>query len=102
MEIERLLLRRVRKEDAEAFFEEFSDEYSCAMDDGSEPYSEMNDDFYDIIDMLVSRAGVIKENEPSIALLKKLGFEREGFLRKGFWSAKNGPMDMERFYRDRI
>lgn len=170
LETERLTLRRVRREDADAFFEEFSDVYSCAMDDGSEPYSEMSDEFYDIIDMLVRRetqytivlkktgevvgsvrlweedgravdamelgywinpshrrrgyayeatsalvqlvqeelhlelllAGAIKENEPSIALLKKLGFEREGIMRKGFWSAKNGPMDMERFYRDRI
>lgn len=47
-------------------------------------------------------AGVIKENKPSIALLKKLGFQREGFMRKGFWSAKQGPVDIERFYRDRI
>lgn len=47
-------------------------------------------------------AGVIKENEPSIALLQKLVFEREGFMRKGFWSAKQGPVDIERYYRDRV
>lgn len=170
LETERLILRRVKKEDAEAIFTDASDSYSCAMDSGEEPYTEMNEAFWNFMDELIQRemqysivlketkevvggirlmeddsrqveamevgyriypghrrkgyayeavsallslvqeelhlelvlAGVIKENEPSIALLKKLGFEREGFMRKGFWSVKQGPMDIERFYRDRI
>ncbi len=170
LETERLIIRRVRKEDADVIFLDASDAYSCAMDSGEEPYTDMNEAFFDFVDELMQRetqysivlketkevvgcvrlmddesrqveamevgyriypgyrrkgyayeavsallslvqeelhldlilAGVIKENEPSIALLQKLGFEREGFMRKGFWSAKQGPMDIERFYRDRI
>lgn len=170
LETERLIIRRVRKEDADAIFLDASDAYSCAMDSGEEPYTEMNEEFWNFVDELIQRetqysivlkdtqevvgcvrlmeddsrqveamevgyriyhgyrrkgfayeavsallflvqdelrldlvlAGVIKENEPSIALLQKLGFEREGFHRKGFWSAKQGPMDIERYYRDRV
>ena len=170
METERLLLRRVQKEDAEAIFTDASDAYSCEMDSGEEPYTEMNEDFWNFVETLVNRetqysvvlketgevvgcirlkqddsrqvdamelcygiypghrrygyayeaasallalvqgelhldlvlARVIKENEPSMMLLKKLGFEREGFQRKGFWNAKRGPVDIECFYRDRI
>lgn len=47
-------------------------------------------------------ACVLKENEPSVSLLKKLSFQREGFMRKGFWSSKQGPIDIERYYRDRV
>ena len=148
LETERLLLRRVRKEDAEAIFTDASDAYSCEMDSGEEPYTEMNetgdvvgcirlkqDDSRQVdamelcygiypghrrygyayeaaysllalvqdelhLDLVLAR--VIKENEPSIMLLKKLGFQREGFQRKGFWNAKQGPVDIECFYRDRI
>lgn len=170
LETNRLLIRRVKKEDAEAIFTDASDAYSCAMDSGEEPYTEMNEAFWSFVDELIQRetqysivlketmevigcirlmdddsrqveamevgygiypgyrrkgyayeavsallslvqeelrldlvlAGAIKANEPSIALLQKLGFEREGFMRKGFWSAKHGPVDIERFYRDRI
>ncbi len=170
LETERLILRRVQKEDAEAIFSDASDAYSCEMDSGEEPYTAMNEAFWNFVDELVQRktqysivlkdtmevvgtirlmeddsrqveamevgyriypgyrrkgyayeavfallslvqeefcldlvlAGAIKENEPSIALLKKLGFHREGFMRKGFWSAKQGPMDIERYYRDRV
>lgn len=170
LETKRLIIRRVRKEDADAIFLDASDAYSCAMDSGEEPYTEMNEAFWNFVDELIQRetqysivlketkevvggvrlmdddsrqveamevgygiypgyrrkgyayeavsallslvqkelhldlvlAGAIKENEPSMALLQKLGFEREGFMRKGFWSAKQGPIDMERYYRDRI
>ena len=170
LETERLIIRRVRKEDADAIFLDASDAYSCEMDSGEEPYTEMNEEFWNFVDELIQRetqysivlkdtqevvgcvrlmeddsrqveamevgyriypgyrrkgyayeavsallslvqdelrldlvlAGVIKENEPSIALLQNLGFEREGFHRKGFWSAKHGPMDIERYYRDRV
>ena len=170
LETERLIIRRVRKEDADAIFLDASDAYSCEMDSGEEPYTEMNEGFFDFVEELMQRetqysivlkdtkevvgcvrlmeddsrqveamevgygiypgyrrkgyayeavsallslvqkelrldlvlAGVIKENEASIALLQKLGFEREGFMRKGLWSAKQGPMDIERYYRDRV
>jgi len=170
LETDRLIIRRVRKEDAEAIFSDVSDAYSCEMDSGEDPYTEMNEAFLDFVEELIQRetqysivlketqevvgtirlkeddsrqveakelcysiypgyrrkgyayeaasallaliqdelhlelvlAGVIKENEPSILLLKKLGFQREGFHRKGFWSAKSGPIDIECFYRDRI
>ena len=169
LETERLVLRRVRREDAEAIFANSSDAYSCAMDSGEEPYTEMNDEFWKLVDILIQRetqysialketgevvgtirlrnddtrvveamevsygiypgyrrkgyayeavsallvllqqelhldlvlAGAIKENEPSISLLKKLGFQWEGMKRKGFWSAQCGPIDLECFYRDR-
>jgi len=169
LETERLMLRRVQIEDAEAIFTDASDAYSSAMDSGGEPFTEMNEDFYDLVEELIHRktqysvvlketqevvgtirlrnnesrqveamdigygiypgyrrrgyayealsallsliqeelylelvlAEAVKENEPSISLLKKLGFQREGFHRKGFWNAKRGPIDIECFYRDR-
>lgn len=170
LETDRLIIRRVRKEDAEAIFSDVSDAYSCEMDSGEDPYTEMNEAFWDFVEELIQRetqysivlketqevvgtirlkqddsrqveamevgyriypghrrkgyayeaasallalvqeelhlelvlAGVIKENEPSILLLKKLGFQREGFQRKGFWSSKQGSIDIERYYRDRV
>lgn len=53
--------------------------------------------FYDLV-----LAGVLPENENSIGLLRKLGFEKEGIRRKAIWhEGRNRPVDLVYYYRDR-
>lgn len=59
LETERLIIRRVRKEDADAIFLDASDAYSCAMDSGEEPYTEMNEEFWNFVDELMSERNAI-------------------------------------------
>ena len=40
-------------------------------------------------------------NGPSIAMLEKLGFTREGMVRKAFFIPGQGAVDMVSFYRER-
>lgn len=46
-------------------------------------------------------AGAAVCNGPSIAMLEKLGFVREGIIRKGFFVPGQGAVDMVSFYRER-
>lgn len=46
-------------------------------------------------------AGVAVCNGPSIAMLEKLGFTREGMVRKAFFIPGQGAVDMVSFYRER-
>lgn len=46
-------------------------------------------------------AGAAVGNTPSIALLEKLGFTREGIVRKGFFLPGKGPVDLASFYLER-
>ena len=46
-------------------------------------------------------AGAACCNAPSLALLDKLGFTREGRVHKGFFLPGEGPVDLESFYLDR-
>lgn len=43
-------------------------------------------------------AGAAVCNAPSIAMLEKLGFVREGVIRKGFFIPGQGPVDLVSFY----
>lgn len=53
-----------------------------------------------LLDMVT--AGVLPENMPSIRLLEKLGFHREGIRHKALWhEALDQPVDMVYYYRDR-
>lgn len=53
-----------------------------------------------LLDMVV--AGVLPENTPSISLLKKLGFSREGIRHKALWhEGLDKPVDMAYYYIDR-
>lgn len=53
-----------------------------------------------LIDMVV--AGVLPENIPSIKLLEKLGFKREGIRHKAHWhEGLNKPVDLAYYYIDR-
>lgn len=45
-------------------------------------------------------AGAADCNAPSIAMLEKLGFVREGIIRKGFFIPGQGAVDMVSFYRE--
>ena len=49
LETERLRIRRFEKKDADALFEFLSDRESCYLDGGYEPYTEKNDDYYDMM-----------------------------------------------------
>lgn len=46
-------------------------------------------------------AGVAVCNGPSVAMLEKLGFTREGMVRKAFFIPGRGAVDMVSFYRER-
>lgn len=46
-------------------------------------------------------AGAVSCNAPSLALLRKLGFVREGFLHKAFRYPPLGIVDLECFYLDK-
>ena len=47
-------------------------------------------------------AGVLPENEKSIGLLSKLGFEKEGIRRKAIWhEGLNRPVDLVYYFRDK-
>ena len=53
-----------------------------------------------LFDMVV--AGVLPENIPSIKLLEKLGFTREGIRHKAFWhEGLDKPVDLMYYYIDR-
>ena len=53
-----------------------------------------------LLDMVV--AGVLPENTPSIKLLEKLGFSREGIRHKALWhEALDKPVDLQYYYIDR-
>lgn len=45
-------------------------------------------------------AGAAICNGPSIAMLEKLGFVREGIIRKGFFIPGQGAVDLASFYRE--
>ncbi len=52
------------------------------------------------LDMVV--AGVLEENERSIQLLTKLGFQKEGLRHKAVWhEGLHCPVDLVYYYRDR-
>lgn len=46
-------------------------------------------------------AGAAVDNAPSLALLEKLRFVREGIVRKGFFLPGKGPVDLVSFYLER-
>jgi len=53
-----------------------------------------------LVDMVV--AGVLPENIPSIKLLEKLGFSREGIRHKALWhESLDKPVDLQYYYLDR-
>lgn len=52
--------------------------------------------FQDTQTQLIS-AGAISRNLPSLAMLRKLGFSREGTIRKGFRLPGEGAVDLESF-----
>lgn len=52
--------------------------------------------FRDTQTQLIS-AGVISRNLPSLAMLRKLGFSKEGTIRKGFRLPGEGAVDLESF-----
>lgn len=52
--------------------------------------------FQDTQTQLIS-AGAISRNLPSLAMLRKLGFSKEGTIRKGFWLPGEGAVDLESF-----
>lgn len=52
-------------------------------------------------DTALITAGAADCNDPSITMLEKLGFVREGILRKGFYIPGRGAVDMVSFYRER-
>ena len=53
-----------------------------------------------LFDLVV--AGVLPENTPSIKLLKKLGFQKEGIRHKALWhEGLDKPVDLEYYYIDR-
>lgn len=56
--------------------------------------------FQDTQTHLIS-AGVISRNLPSLAMLRKLGFSKEGTVRKGFWLPGEGAVDMESFFLEK-
>ncbi len=46
-------------------------------------------------------AGILPENAPSVALLEKLGFQKEGLRRKGTWhEGLDKPVDLQYYYLD--
>lgn len=52
--------------------------------------------FLDTQTQLIS-AGAISRNLPSLAMLRKLGFSKEGIVRRGFWLPGEGAVDLESF-----
>ena len=48
LKTDRLLLRRLRKEDAEDLFESFADADSARLDSGTEPFDEMDDEYSEL------------------------------------------------------
>lgn len=52
-------------------------------------------------DVQLVTAGAAVCNIPSIAMLEKLGFIREGIVHKGFFIPGQGAVDMVSFYRER-
>lgn len=52
-------------------------------------------------DTVLVTAGAAEGNLPSIALLEKLGFTREGRVRKGFFLPGEGAVDLISFYLER-
>lgn len=55
----------------------------------------------DDLRMNLLTASVIEENEPSLNLVKKLGFVYEGKRHKAFYHAVKGPIDCMSFYKER-
>lgn len=51
------------------------------------------------LDLLL--AGTMAENAPSIRLLEKLGFQKEGIHHKAIWHDALGPIDLVFYYLDR-
>lgn len=47
-------------------------------------------------------ASAISRNIPSLMLLHKLGFTKEGNIHKGFSVPGEGPVDLESFYLERV
>lgn len=67
---------------------------------GREAAEAVIDHLFRETDTRLITAGAAVCNAPSIAMLEKLGFVREGIIRKGFFIPGQGPVDMVSFYRE--
>lgn len=67
---------------------------------GREAVKAVIDHLFRETDTQLITAGAAVCNEPSIAMLEKLGFVREGIIRKGFFIPGQGPVDLVSFYRE--
>lgn len=68
---------------------------------GREAVEAVIDHLFRETDTELITAGAAACNAPSIAMLEKLGFTREGIIRKGFFLPGQGPVDMVSFYREK-
>lgn len=73
LETPRLVLRRFRNEDAVSCFEFLSDRTSCYDDGGYEPFAEMNDSYYQLMEEFATGEGrymiALKETDEAIGTI---------------------------------
>lgn len=67
---------------------------------GREAVEAVIDHLFRKTDTELITAGAAVCNGPSIAMLEKLGFVREGVIRKGFFIPGQGAVDLVSFYRE--
>lgn len=67
---------------------------------GREAVEAVIDHLFRETDTRLVTAGAAVCNGPSIAMLEKLGFVREGIIRKGFFIPGRGAVDLVSFYRE--